>query len=160
MSQIGSIASNQTFASIQQQRGIAPSSVAETEKQRGAHFEQRIDNVLNSAGIDQETIDAIKTDLQTAFESSASSGSFPPAPDEMRDMVNSVFAEHGLDAEEILGRRGSGAPPGPPPPASLDDSTQDLSVLLESLLAGQQDPESSKLAESVLSLLVGFDTTA
>ena len=134
--------------------------MAQVEEQGRQRFESRLDSALEAAGVDQETADSIKADLQAVFEENLSSGSFPPDPAQMQEAIDGVFESYGLDASEILGSgpgAGSemggmppgemggmppgemgGMPPGPPPgggmPPAESDSTEGSSDAAQNLL--------------------------
>ena len=77
---------------------------------------------LASAGVDEETAAAIKSDLKAAFEEAFSSSDLQPNPDSIKETVDGVFAKYGLDASSILGEPGEGGARGGrrPTPASAE----------------------------------------
>lgn len=176
MSQIGGVSSS--VYSTTQQQVIQNASAAEfTQRPQGSGVnpEQHLQQALSEAGIDSETSEAIQEELKALFEESFSSNEGRP-DDSLKEKVDSVFENYGLDASEILGQPGAGRPSGPPPggpppggppPSSNDESTttdesstdeSELLSLIESLAEEESDPK--KLAELVVDALYGLDETA
>lgn len=128
----------------------------EQPEQRAAKQEQRLGEALIAAGVDKETAEAIK------------------------EKIDGIFAEYGLEASEFVGRPGApsqaGPPPGSPPPggappSSTQSETEDSSSvdseskeyqtildLLESLSEEESDP--SQLAQLIVDALFGLDESA
>jgi hypothetical protein len=147
-------------------------STEELQALRASRMEHRIDEALESAGTDEETADAVKSELKAAFEEILSSEESPPDPAVMKETIDGVFAKFGLDASEILGQpggpsfNGGGGSP-PPPPAndgyadsasSTSDGTKTLIEFLESL--DQQGTSPSDAAAMLVDFLFGLDETA
>ena len=125
-------------------------------------FASRLDSALQAAGVDQETADSLKEDLQAVFEEGLADGAFPPDPAQMQEAIDGVFASYGLDASEILGPPpGGGPPPSGAAGSYLDTSTQNLLEALTSL-AEQKDSDTdlTELAQSFADILFGLDKEA
>jgi len=135
-------------------------------------MDNRLDEALASAGVDEETAAAIKSDLKAAFEETFSSSDSQPDPESIKEAVDGVFAEYGLDASSILGepgeggRVGRGGGPPPPPPSEgyedSSDSTSDASKTLLELLQeyDEQNASASDKADLLVDYLFGLDETA
>lgn len=185
MSGIGSIGSQLSVSSylLTKSSGVSrPQLSEEQQAQFAAMREQQLDEALTAAGVDEETADAIKADLKTAFEESISSSGGQLDPEAIKEQVDGIFAKYGLDASEFLGKqdgigqRPVGPPPGGPPPGSpppSDEETdssstdssntdsnqyQSLLDIIQNLAEQESDPKS--LAELVVDALYGLDKTA
>ncbi len=165
--------------------GLDTTSISRLQQQQDALREQmdaKLDEALESAGMDEQTRESLVTDLEQALEAMSSGGSSPPDREEVKQTIEAVFEKYGLGGEDVLGRfRPSGGPPpgmGPPPgggggPVGQTD-TEDASQtdLLETLLAqlnGDSDEDDSEsevaltpqeMAERILDTLCGFDHEA
>ncbi|MEZ6048666.1 MAG: hypothetical protein R3C11_24435 [Planctomycetaceae bacterium] len=118
-------------------------------------FEARITDSLKEAGVDDETAAVLKSELSAAFEEFKSSGEFNPAAH--KDKIDSIFAEHGLNAEDILGPRAEKVQSGECS-GHQDAFTANLTTLLETLFSS--DAEGSTSTEAILNGLFGLDATA
>ena len=58
---------------------------------------------LTSAGVSEDVRDAIQTDVRAAMEAEMSSES-RPEPEAMKETINGIFAEYGLNAEEFMAK--------------------------------------------------------
>ncbi len=152
---------------MQQLSSKETEAISENEQVLGPPpMAQSIGDVLEAAGVDEETVDAIKSDLRAAFEDVLSSGEFPPDPATMKETIDGVFAEYGLDASEILGepgvKGGGGSPPPPPTDGYESTSTSDTATSLFELLQSyeQEDASASDMAGLLVDYLFGLDEAA
>lgn len=160
----------------------APS--AEQHEQRVAKHEQRLEESLLAAGVNEETAKAIKSDLKAAFEESFSNNEGPPDHEAIKENIDNVFAEYGLDASQFVGGPGAGGPGGPggpppggrppggPPPSgaaskaaganSVDSESEEYQTILELLesLSEQGEADSSQQAQLIVDALYGIDKLA
>jgi hypothetical protein len=172
MAGLGSIGSTPNlFASL---RSSSAESSAETlttepEPTREAGMAARIDQALASAGVDEETAEALKADLTAAFEESRASGTTPPAPEAMKSTVDAIFAEYGLDANDILGpppgrgAHGAGGTrsPGDRQPNAGEETAEPRQTLLELLnQMSNEGASSEELSQLLIDALNGLDQTA
>ncbi len=145
--------------------------IDETEMRE--QMEAQLDAALDSAGVDEETQDALKADLAQAFEDQFSSGKFPPDPEAMKQTIDDIFSQYGLNAEEFMPSGGPGGPPpggmegGMPAMQGSSDTTQtDLLEMLLQNLAEQNDGSldlsqvSQELSQTICDALFGFDEEA
>lgn len=152
----------------------------EQPEQRAAKQEQRLGEALIAAGVDEETAETIKSKLSAAFEEGFTESNGPPDREAIKEKIDGIFAEYGLEASEFVGRPGApsqaGPPPGSPPPggappSSTQSETEDSSSvdseseeyqtildLLESLSEEESDP--SQLAQLIVDALFGLDESA
>ncbi len=165
-----------TNAAAAHQR-MGPAQVAERMK-------EDLSEKLTSAGVSEDVRDAIQTDVRAAMETEVSSGSRPD-PEAMKETINGIFAEYGLNAEEFMakgpppgggGRGGPGGPGGPggsggPGGAqgaknSKADALQELLESLQEESDDEDDEEGSvtdtstlldQISEQIVDLLFGID---
>ncbi|BBO34405.1 hypothetical protein [Lacipirellula parvula] len=131
----------------------------DVESLRQGALEDRLDQALSAAGVDEETANALKSDLQEAFDKAKSEGKLSD-PESMKSTIDEIFAEHGLDAKEILGGKF-----GPQtlneavgPPKEGEDSRKTLLDLLNRM--AKEGSSSADLSELLLDAVKGFDQTA
>lgn len=151
MSGIGSINSNPSIY-----QSIQPSQVSlseATESKDSSQFESRISNILQEAGVDTDTAEALKEDLKALFEQIRSSGGKEPG--DLKSAIDSIFEKYDLNAEDILGSRANQAGFG----ADASDPATSISSLLETLFS-QQKESGALSAESLLDGLIGLDAVA
>jgi hypothetical protein len=169
MSGIGSVGSTPNlFAYLQSTSAENASAAPElgTESTRSGGMEARIYQALAAAGVDEETVAALKADLTAAFEESRASGSTPPDPQAMKSTVDAVFAEYGLDASEILGPPPGGGMHGAGPqggcqPNSSDAAEENRQTLLELLnQMAEEGASSEELSQLLMDAVQGLDETA
>ena len=144
-------------------------------------MEADLNEKLTAAGVSEEVREAIQTDIRAAMESEMSSESRPD-PEAMKETIDGIFAEYGMNAEEFMQGPPPGGGPGGPPPgggpggpggAGGTDGTSDtkadaLQELLEELQESLEDEESDtdastlldQFSEQVMDLLFGFDEEA
>ena len=131
----------------------------DVEAMRQGMLEDRLDQALSAAGVDDETAEALKADLQEAFDEAKKAGTLGD-PVAMTSTIDSIFAEHGLDAEEVLGSKFG--------PQALreavgsaregEDSRKTLLDLLNRM--AKEGSSSADLSELLLDAVKGFDQTA
>jgi len=170
----GRSAANANTAAIRER--MNPSRMAEK-------MQAKLDESLSSAGVSQETRDAIQADLKAAFEDQMSSGS-KPDPAAMKETISRVFEEYGLDAQDFMpqgGPRGIGGKGGmggmmrgmggmTGAQSANGSQTNSFQTLIETLQEmsddGDSDGEtdtnttSNELSEQVLDYLFGLDEEA
>ena len=148
-----------------------------------ADMTEMLEEALESSGVDEETQEAIQEELTAAIQSlMAESNGEKPDPETMRETVNSIFSEYGLDAEAMMSERfGAGGPPpmggapmGPPPgdvsatEESSSSEETDASSLFDYLEEDDEDEDSSssvpqtaeELAQYIMDCLMGIDEVA
>ncbi|WP_339730075.1 hypothetical protein [uncultured Gimesia sp.] len=154
MSGIGSINSSPSiYQSIQSSQG---NSIEEPEAKGSGRFESRISNILQEAGVDTDTAEALKEDLKALFEKIRSSGG--KEPEDLNSAIDSIFEKYNLDAEDILGARASQAGFGESG-QETSGAASTVSSLLETLFS-QQKESGALSADSLLDGLMGLDAVA
>jgi len=78
-------------------------------------MEADLNEKLTAAGVSEEVREAIQTDIRAAMESEMSSESRPD-PEAMKETIDGIFAEYGMNAEEFMQGPPPGGGPGGPPP--------------------------------------------
>ena len=181
MLSIGSVSSS--ASQVTQLLSTGETSRTELTEEQKAEFEAarelQLDQGLAEAGVDEETAESLKSDLQTALDSVFSSAEGQPDPEAVRDAVDSVFEEYGLDASEIMGAPPTGGPPpggpppgGPPPSDSSDsaDSTTESSLLSSTTeqdddllsfisMLSSEETDSASMAQLMVDAYYGIDET-
>ena len=145
-----------------------------------AEMTEQMEEVLESTEIDQETREAILEDLKAAIEElMANSDGEKPDPETMRETINTIFSEYGLDAEAIMSERfGGGLLSGESSSTtgtgsyqkSLFDylgSDSDSNSLFDYLDSDSDDTSSSlfdqyaeQMSQKIMDLLMGIDEQA
>lgn len=180
MSGVGNV-SNQSYYVSQLQASLQSASetdeVARSEQidqtEMREKMEAELDVALDSAGVSEETQEALKTDLAQAFEEQLASGEFPPDPEAMKQTIDDIFSQYDLNAEEFMP---SGGPGGPPPDGmgggmsaaqgSTDTTQTDLLEMLLQNMEKQNDGTldlsqiSQELSQIICDALFGFDEEA
>jgi hypothetical protein len=85
-------------------------------------IQSQFSSALAEAGLSDEDLAALKTDIQAVFSSAFESGSFDPSS--IQSSVKDVFAKYGVDESKLHERLGppggfSGKPPGGKPPGGF-----------------------------------------
>ena len=122
-------------------------------------LEEQLDQALTAAGVDDETAESLKADLQEAFDEAKAEGKLGD-PAAMKSTVDAIFAEHGLDADEVLGSKFGPQLLGEAVGAARegDGKLQALFDLLNRM--SQQGSSSADLSALLLDAVKGFDQTA
>ena len=170
---IAGVSGTQNLSSLlQTSSGDIGKTEATSEEQRAkgsSRMVSRIDQALEAAGVDEETADAIKSDIKAALKETFSSGDMPPDREAVKDAIDSVFAEYGLDANSILGESaeldrigGWSPPPGGSESGLFGRTADDDAMTLIELLQNyqQQDVSSSDQADLLVDSLFGVDEMA
>ncbi|WP_428305555.1 hypothetical protein [Lacipirellula sp.] len=165
MAGLGSVGSTPNLFSYLKtsSEGTAESALPEmptvdVESLRQGALEDRLDQALSAAGVDEKTADALKSDLQEAFDKAKSEGKLSD-PESMKSTIDAIFAEHGLDAKEILGGKfGPQALNEAVGPKEGEDSRKTLLDLLNRM--AKEGSSSADLSELLLDAVKGFDQTA
>ena len=121
---------------------------------------EELEAILGSEGVDQETQDAIQEELALAIQDmfEQSDGEMPSC-EEMKSTIDTIFSNHGLDAEEMLGgRMGAGG------------ASDHMQTLLDMLEGDDDDDEANsatsiqqlaeELSQMVMDLVIGIDEEA
>jgi hypothetical protein len=136
---------------------LDPSSMAE-------RMQGKLDEQLSSAGVSEETRNALLADLSAQIEGQMSSDSMRD-PVAMKEAVTGIFEKHGLNAEDFI-------PQGPPmiagkvgPMGGGGTQFESLQTLLESLQAKDDGgtnaaPTPSEYPSAILDYLFGIDKEA
>ena len=133
-----------------------------TEKIHG-----KVDEKLKSAGVSEETRDALLADLTQAIEGQLASGGLPD-PNAMRGSISDIFQKHGISLPDgmppargrmglLSGYTGNGTADGPP-----FDAIQSLIANLQAASNESSDNKESPndYASSFLNGLWGIDVEA
>lgn len=167
MSGIGSVGTNSNLFSYLTTKADETSTdgtssdptTAVTERQQ--RVESQLVKSLTEAGVSEETIEAIKSELQTAIEQEMAAGNFPPDPEQMKETVDAIFEKHGLEASDFLGRTSPKSADGHGLPGKGQSGADVKDTLLE--LLGKQAADgatSDELAQLYLDALTGLDKQA
>ncbi|MCX7427964.1 MAG: hypothetical protein NTW96_20340 [Planctomycetia bacterium] len=172
MSGIWSVGSSSLSSYLSELAAVRTRS-SETDRQ--AEMEAQLDQSLASAGVSEETREAIEADLAAAFEEQMASGSFPPDPEEMKATIDGIFEKYGLNARDFMrppaspaghdtSARGTSETETESTGSTEDDLLKQLLEYLKEQRANSDEEDASTqaadMAQQVLDVLFGFDQEA
>lgn len=161
-----------SISSINASMTTAYSSISAEKTPTTTKMVEDLGTILEEQGIDQETQEALQADLAAIIEEvMANSDGETLSREELKEAIDSVFSSYGLDAEEILGDRAGGPPPGPggPPPTEDTETESIVQTLFEILAEQDEDDESEEtslaqqaeqMSQLIMDYLIGIDTEA
>lgn len=121
----------------------------ETKEERRLAFEEAFTEAALAAGLDPEAADGLQDEIRSAIaEALKSSEDQTDRQQVVRDAVDGVLEEHGVDLEAFKSRmepphgKAGGPPPEGPPPDGAGQTEVD-SQFLEAALAAGLDPEAA-----------------
>ncbi|MGD9127651.1 MAG: hypothetical protein PVH19_09760 [Planctomycetia bacterium] len=144
--------------------GIYASLSSEEVANHFANTAKELESVMKDKGIDQETRDAIQEEIALAIQQmlKEADGGLPSS-EEMEAMINEIFSNHGLDADEILDNRLESSDNASP--QSLIGSTSSMKTLLDVLMeddgkfggADSIQQFAEDMSEILMDFVLGFD---
>ncbi len=166
ISSVSTAAAQYTSASM----STGPMRGSMDPSQMADRMEQGLDAALTEAGVSEETRTALEADIRAAMEEDMADGT-PSDPEAMKETIDGIFAEYGLEAEDYMPQ---GPPPGggPPPEGGMggtESSSTTQSEALQSLIetlqsAAEEDGADlgsllDQFSQDAMDIMLGIDTT-